>query len=367
MRKLRQQIFLGLIIALGIYIAFLVIADSQLQLSSADVWEQLAQFALVLVLPLIGLQVMVMFFRWVEWHYYLGVVGARDKLSLLDSILIQVAGFTMVVSPGKAGELLKSAVLKVKTGVPVVRSAPIVIAERVVDGLAVIVILVGVLLLAGDALALGAYNGIDYDQLSRAIIFSSAGLLAAGLVVIQIKPLAYFFLSLLRRLPLLNRLYEPLMHFYESSREIFSLRHVIPMTIVGVGVYLPSVLSLFVVLLGFGIEPSWSLFLKSGFIVGVSSAIGALSFVPNGAGVTELSNVGMLLAFVAPDHPELTPTMAAAVALVQSFFHKWLRVLVGLFVVLIFRRRLFTPEVEATLADMEQARSPAPGLQMSGG
>jgi len=55
------------------------------------------------------------------------------------------------------------------------------------------------------------------------------------------------------------------------------------------------------------------------------------------------------------------------VALVQSFFHKWLRVLVGLFVVLIFRQRLFTPEVEATLADMEQARSPAPGLQMSGG
>lgn len=367
MRKLRQQVFLGLIIALGIYIAFLVVADSQLQLSSANVWEQLAQFAGVLVLPLIGLQVLVMFFRWVEWHYYLGVVGARDKLSLFDSVLIQVAGFTMVVSPGKAGELLKSAVLKVKTGVPVVRSAPIVIAERVVDGLAVIVILVGVLLLADDALALGTYNGIDYDHLSRAIIFTSAGLLVAGLVVVQIKPLADFFLGLLRKMPLVNRFYDPLMHFYESSREIFNLRHVIPMTFVGVGVYLPSVLSLFVVLMGFGLEPSWSLLLKSGFIVGVSSAIGALSFVPNGAGVTELSNVGMLLAFVAPDYPELTPAVAAAAALIQGFFHKWLRVLVGLFVVLIFRRRLFTPEVEATLAHMEQSRSAAPGLQAAGG
>jgi glycosyltransferase 2 family protein len=348
MRKYRNQIIVGIIFALGIYILMLLVLDQGRFADTDGIRAQLAGFAWPLVGVLLLFQLLVVLFRFVEWQYYLGVIGARDKISLLDSAVIFVSCFTMVVSPGKAAEILKAVFLKAKTDVPIARSAPIVIAERVVDGLAVIALMVLTLLLAGTQLELG-----DYTGLVRGIILTSAALLAFGLVAVQIKPLAYFVLGMIAHVPLIKRLHEPLTTFYESSREIFKLRHTIPMTLVGVCVYASSGLGFFVILLGFGLEPSWVLFLQTMFILGVSSAIGALSFVPNGAGVTELSNTGLLLAMVAPTHPELSPALAAAAALLQGFFHKWFRVLLGLAVMWIFRKRLFAGDIQAALLEAQ--------------
>ena len=347
MQKYRNRMIAGLGIALAIYIVLLLFMDSSGAFGS-DVGSVITQFPLWLI-PLICLtQVSAGFFRWLEWHYYLGVIDAQDKLSIKDSVIIFVASFTMVVSPGKVAEVLKSVLLKMQTGVPVARSVPIVIAERVVDGLAVIVTLVITLVVAGDQLELG-----EYGELSRGIIFSSAAILAFGLIVVQIRPLAYFFLNLTARLPLVQRLHMPLVEFYEASYQIFKIRHVIPTTIMGMGVYISSTLGFLLILWGFGLEMSWNLFLQAAFLVGVASAIGALSFIPNGAGVTEISNAAMLRAIVMPVHPIMTPAVAGAAALMQGFFHKWFRVVVGMLVAFIYRRRLFTPELEAEIHLME--------------
>jgi len=350
MQTYRNRIILGLGIALAIYIGVLVFFDTSEQFSG-DIGAALAEFPLWLIPILCLTQVSAGFFRWLEWHYFLGVIDARDKISIKDSVIIFVASFTMVVSPGKVAEVLKSVLLKMKTGVPVARSAPIVVAERVVDGLAVVVTLFLTLLLAGDRLDLG-----DYRTVSTTIIYTAAALLFGGLIVVQIRPLAYFCLDIVARLPLIKRLHAPLVEFYESSYEIFKLRHIIPTTIMGMGVYLSSTSGFVLVLWGFGLDVSWNLFLEAAFIVGVASAIGALSFVPNGAGVTEISNAAMLRAIVMPAHPALTPAVIGAAALMQGFFHKWFRVLVGMAVAVIYRKRLFTPELEAEIAQMEDAQ-----------
>ena len=69
--------------------------------------------------------------RLVRWHYYLNVVGIR--IGLLPSAWVFVAGLSMVISPGRVGELTKSYFLKDKLDVPVARSAAVVVAERVMD------------------------------------------------------------------------------------------------------------------------------------------------------------------------------------------------------------------------------------------
>jgi|GEM_PF-314222 len=367
MRKYRNQILSGILIALAIYIGLLLFADSQGRLETDGILETVQTFPLYLIPLLILAQTMVIFFRFLEWHYYLGVIDARDRISLTDSLIIFVATFMMVVSPGKAAELLKSVMLKIRTaetdpegkskGVPVARSAPIVIAERVVDGIAVIILMAATLLIAGDNLNLGTYQGVNYGQLSRGLIYSSSAIILAGLIVIQIKPLAYFCLNILGYIPVIKRLQQPLTDFYESSREIFALKHVIPMSIVGLGVYLSSAAGFIIVLYGFGLEITWQLILQALFIVGVASALGALSFVPNGAGVTEISNTGMLLALVAPIQPIVTLPVAAAAALIQGFFHKWFRVLVGLTVAFLYRNRLFGEDLEAELQEVEQEKT----------
>lgn len=349
-RKYRNQIFLGIIVVLAIYVLMLLFLDNQGELSSSEgVLEAISQFPPVLLFPIILSQAFLILFRFIEWHYYIRVIGAKGKISLLDSAIIQLAGFIMVVSPGKAAEALKSVFLKAKTGIPIARSVPVVMAERIVDGLAVIFILLITLVISGDSLNLG-----EYDAWSKAIIYSSALALGTGLIVVQIVPLAYFCLNLLKRLPLMNRLHNPLVEFYESSREIFHLRHVIPMLFVGLGVYVNGAIGFFIILAGLGFDLTWQLFIQATFILGVTSAVAALSFVPNGAGVSEASTTVMLVAIVGTTNPEMTLPLATAAAIIQGFFYKWFRVLVGLAVAIIFRNRLFDEKLEGALFEYEQ-------------
>lgn len=349
-RKYRNQIFLGVMLILGIYIALLLLLDNGGQLTDAEgVLNHLQNFPIAYLIPVIICQSFVILFRFIEWHYYIGVIGAKGKINAVDSAVIHISGFTMVVSPGKAAEVLKSVFLKAKTGIPIARSAPVVIAERIVDGIAVIVIMVITLVLAGDDLYLG-----DYDGVSRLIIFSSSVLIIAGLIVIQIQPLAYFFLNLIGRLPLIQRLHDPLVKFYESSREIFKLKHVIPMSLMGVGVYTASSVGFMIILLGLGFDFSWQLFLQTTFILGVTSAVAALSFVPNGAGVAEASNTVMLTGIIGAANPLMTLAIATTAAIIQGFFHKWFRVIVGLATALIFRKRLFDENLEHELISYEE-------------
>lgn len=69
----------------------------------------------------------------------------------------------------------------------------------------------------------------------------------------------------------------------------------------------------------------------------------------------------MLLALVAPLNPIVTPALAAAAALVQGFFHKWFRVVVGLLVGIVFRKRLFSDDLENILAEIETQENKATG------
>ncbi len=341
MRKYRNRIIAGLAIGFVIYASLLLLINTEALIA------ELQNFPWVLLVPVVLLKFVSWFFRFLEWHYFLSVVGARDRLPLFDSVVLFISGFSMAVSPGKAAEVLKAVVLKAKTGVPIAAGTSVVIAERVVDGLAVIVLAFIALLLGGDSINLGGF---------APLIYLSAGLLAAGLVAVRIRWLAYFFLEQCKRLPIVRRLHTGLVIFYESSYEIFKLRHLLPTTAFGMIAALGDAIGFVIILAGFGLEPTWTLFLQAVVIICLSSAIGALSGVPNGAGITEISVGAMLMVIVAPQNPALTPAVAAAAALIEGFFHKWFRVLVGLAVGVIFRRRLFSSAVEAEIDTLERER-----------
>ena len=147
MQKYRNRVIAGVVLAILIYTVYLFVAETRADDSAI---LRIREFPVWLILPLIILQLFAAFFRWIEWHYYLGVVGARKKISVLDSVVIHVAGFTMAASPGKAGELMKSVALKANTGIEISKSAPVVLAERVVDGIAVILMVATAALLGGN-------------------------------------------------------------------------------------------------------------------------------------------------------------------------------------------------------------------------
>lgn len=337
MQKILNRVVIGFVIAILIYALYIFIAEAS---SEDSVFPYIGMLSGGMLALMVGLQLLAAFFRWVEWHYYLGVIGVRDKISVADSIILQVASFTLVVSPGKAGELLKAVVLKTKTGADISKSAPVVLAERVVDGIAVIFMVALAVVIGGAQVPLQDWQ--------RSAIIMSAVLLGSGLVVVQIQPLAYFFLNLLPHIPLVRRMHGALVDFYESSREVFHLRHVVPMVGVGFGVYGTSAVMMFALLVYFGEPPTFSLLLMSMIIAGVSAAVGALSGSPNGAGVTEGSIQWILMQALG-----YSVGLALAVGLIHGFFNKWFRVFLGLVVGLIFRKRLFVPALEDELAAAE--------------
>ncbi len=337
MAKYRNRLLAGFAIAFGIYVLLLLFTNT------GDLIAHLRSYPWILLLPLIGLKLLSWVFRFGLWHYYLGVVGARDKMSLADSAIIFIAGFTLVISPGKMGQALKAVFVKAKTGVSVAKVAPIIVAESVNDGLAILAITLIGLVLAGNSIDLGPY---------RSVIIVSAAVLLLGVIAVQIRPLALFLIGVCGRLPLIRRAHDWLLAFYYSTQQVLLPRHLIVAVALDTIAYTIDSVALMLIISGFGVPLSWTLFLQSMFIQGVTSALGALSGSPNGAGVTEISGSGMLLALVAPANPVITVSAALACAVIEGFFQKWFRVLAGLVVTLIFRRRLFTREVEQMIGSI---------------
>jgi uncharacterized membrane protein YbhN (UPF0104 family) len=79
--------------------------------------------------------------RFAKWQYYLRRLGVRG-IGLVDSLLVFLSGFVLTITPGKVGEVFKSAVLAKTHDVPAERTAPIVLAERLTDAIGVIILIV---------------------------------------------------------------------------------------------------------------------------------------------------------------------------------------------------------------------------------
>lgn len=243
------------------------------------------------------------------------------EIRIQDSMALFVAGFTMAVSPGKVAEVLKSVVLKRMVGTPVSRSAPVVLAERLSDGLAM--------------LLLASAGVVAYPQYWPVFALVIGGL-CIGIIIIQIRPLALRMLALIGRLPLISRYAAELETFYESSHVLLKIKNL------GIAVGLGTVswagegVAFYLILLGLGLHPSPDLLFQAVFILAFSTIIGAVSGLPGGLGAAEVSVGAMLQALVG-----LGRTMAGTATLLIRFCTLWFGVLLGLLALLLFRRRLF--------------------------
>src|SRR5438067_13070457 len=129
-RKIRTGIISSLVLAALVMAAIALYADFP-QMLKALVnfrWE---------FLPLIlGLTLFNYFWRFIKWQYYLKRL--KVKIHWQKSLLIFISGLSMAITPGKVGELLKSYLLKRSTGEAISRTSPIIMAERLTDGIAMI-------------------------------------------------------------------------------------------------------------------------------------------------------------------------------------------------------------------------------------
>jgi glycosyltransferase 2 family protein len=215
--------------------------------------------------------------RFWRWQRYLARV--EIEVPTLRSLTIFVAGLTMTITPAKLGELLKCGLLRRSFAVPVRRSAPVVLAERITDATGVVVL----------ALVAGAGT-------ARWPLF--AGALAAVAVVV-----------VLVRAPFLER-FAALTEARGLAATLLGTRLLIEMTALSAVAWFCECLSAYACVRGLGIDLSLA---ETTVVFTVGSLAGALSFLPGGLGVAEASMTGLIR--VLGDVP--AATAAAATVLIR--------------------------------------------------
>ena len=258
--------------------------------------------------------------RFLKWEYYLGVLGIRG-VPKGESLLIFLSGFVLTVTPGKVGEVFKSLILKEIHDVPVERTAPIVIAERVTD-------LIGVITL----IALGSLS------LPGGLVWASvgAGLVAALLVFISSATLSARFLNTLPRLPgALGRggakIESRVSIALHGLRDLTTPRRLIWPTLLSIAAWSFEGIALWVILGGFNQHPPLT---TTAFIYATATLAGALVPMPGGLGVTD----GLLKGQMASLAHVAAPTATAAMLLVR-FATLWFAVAVGFVALALLRAR----------------------------
>jgi glycosyltransferase 2 family protein len=307
-----------LLAALAIAVAALVVAWGD----APAVLTALSRFPPVLILPVVLLTVWNYTLRWLRWNYYLRVLGVRG-VSRISSALVFLSGFAMGLTPGKSGEVTKSYWLREIAGserAPLARTAPIVFAERLVDGIAMLLL---------------ATSGLISFQFGALALLGVAALACLAVGLIQARPLVHGALDVLARRPRTSRLAEILKTLYESARELLTWPRLALAVGVGIVSWGGECLALYVILLGLGAVPSLDLLNQATFALAAGSLVGSASLLPGGIGAAE-GTVAAVLDLVARQPRDV----AAAATLLIRVCTLWFGVALGAVSLLALARRL---------------------------
>ncbi len=302
-------------LAIGVALGALVYLAMAVYAGWNDLRAALAVFRWPLFAAALALAFTNYLLRFVRWQMYLHRCAVEVPAPL--SCRIFFAGLVMSVTPGKLGEVLKAYLVKVHTGTPMTRTAPVVVAERVTDLLALVL-----LLFVGSCIVRSGW-----------LQLAGSAVIALGLVVALASPrVARTALGLAERVRITRKYVTRLEHAYEGMRFLMRPRLLVEATALGALAWFAECLGFTLVLHGLGIPEPVA---RAAFIYAFSTLVGALLLLPGGLGGTEGTMVAMLAADGA-----LKPHAVAATFLTR-IATLWFAVLVGA-LVLLGDRRLMT-------------------------
>jgi hypothetical protein len=116
MKNNLRRLIWALLLGVALYGAFVLYAGYR------EIDASLHTFRWSAFAAALGLATLNYLLRFLKWEYYLARLGIRG-VEKLDSLLVFLSGFVLTVTPGKVGEVFKSAVLAQTHGVPAARTA----------------------------------------------------------------------------------------------------------------------------------------------------------------------------------------------------------------------------------------------------
>jgi len=296
-------------IIIAIFLGFLVAAALVLFGDVKRTINQLLSFNFVLVIPILLLTLLNYFLRFLRWQYFLSVVNLSKKLKWQESLKIFLSGLSMTITPGRAGEIIKAYFLKKILKNHFSETVPIVLIERLTDGLAALFLMAGGLLI---------YKyGIPVFVLAITFSFSF-------LFILQQRKLSLAILSLLGKVFFLKKYISFLSRFYETSFVLVRWKHVLVAISLGFLAWGAESIGFYLVLTGLGITPGINLLFTAFFIFCFAGMVGFATLLPGGLGVSEGTTTGLLMLFLF-----LNRSTAVAATLIIRMLTLWFGVGLG--------------------------------------
>jgi len=200
------------------------------------------------------------------------------KIPLKQNTIIYLAGLSMLITPAGLGEMIKSHFLLKKYNQPVSKTIPLVLVERYHDALAILSILI----------IFSIITGTTFLTIPLLII---GILLLVSLIVIKSRKLFPMFQKVIRKVKIFQALENHSIEFNKSLVSFTSKKIFFSGWVVGMVAWSFDGLGIFLCFQAF--ELDFDFFISA--LLGLASIlIGALTLIPGGVGVTEVSFVQLL-------------------------------------------------------------------------
>ncbi len=267
--KILSKAIVIVIITILIYVSFLVISDVN------SIWDQFSNFKfeyLPIIITLIILGFVSLILRW-----NLLLKKSEIHIPTKSSILIFMGGVSLAIIPGKAGELIKSELLKTKFDVPRSKSISIVIVEQLYNGI---------------GLTITSLFGLYYFNLGLYITIGFSILLIFVVLFLSSKRLFEKFSKIFFKIKFLSQFVENITESQQIIKNLITGKFVIKIITLSTLFWIFISSAVYFIIVGFGIEifeifGIWTMYTNS-------IMLGFVSFLPLGIGVVEGSFAGFM-------------------------------------------------------------------------
>jgi uncharacterized protein (TIRG00374 family) len=303
-----------------IWIAIIVVIGGAAIVALGDVRQlgaRLGGFHWSAFIVAIGLAFANYAIRFVRWQLYLRHQGVA--VPRRSSALVFGAGLSLSITPGKLGELVKSYLLRELHDIPAIRTAPVVVAERVTDLLALLAL---------------AVAGVAAYGLAATLVIAATCLIGIGLVLLAWPRPTRALIDLATAPRLLRRFRAPVHDMYGSLASLCRP----PMLAAATALALPAwgceCVGFAMIVNAF---PGAHVDLGMAMVIYASTTIaGALSFLPGGLGITE----GAMAMWLVSGTARLDAATALDATLLTRLATLWFAVALGLVCLAFARRRV---------------------------
>ncbi|MEO8704348.1 MAG: lysylphosphatidylglycerol synthase transmembrane domain-containing protein [Kofleriaceae bacterium] len=291
--------------------AYLMIGDVR------DVGARLGAFAWGSFAAALGLSLANYVIRFVRWQMYLRY--QRVVVPLGSSALVFGAGLSLAITPAKLGELVKSYLLRELHGIPATQTAPVVIAERVTDLVALLVL---------------AVIGVATYGVQTTLVLVAAGLVAFGLLLLAWPRPARALIDLVTRPRFTRRFRAPMQEVYGGLASLCRPRLLVVATAIAIPSWACECVGFALIVNAF---PGAHVELGLAMVIYAATTIaGALSFLPGGLGVTE----GAMTILLVQTAASIDQPTALDATLLTRLATLWFGVALGLVLLAIARARI---------------------------